>query len=63
MRWENATVPPGADADYWCKGAGSASASGRLDACSWDFRPVVPDPANPASGSSTMSVSRFILSP
>ena len=37
------TVPPGADADYWCQGAGSSSASGKLDACSWDFQAIVPD--------------------
>ncbi|MBY0275141.1 hypothetical protein K2Z84_07365 [Candidatus Binatia bacterium] len=41
------TVPPGADADYWCQGAGSATASGKLDACSWDFKPIVP--ASPSS--------------
>jgi len=41
------TVPPGADASYWCQAAGSAKAAGNLGACSWDFAPLVPDPANP----------------
>lgn len=50
------TVPPGADADYWCQAAGGSTAAGKLDACSWDFTPTVPDPANPDSGTDQTSL-------